>query len=419
MRPGSKYAFFVYSSDDRVKLVLRVHQRVPITIRGCVLRIERALSRPYWSPGASGYHLELGRPLEPAKSSAIIEELKRTVPKWRGSNEPSRVIWIGRLPMDVSRESLANFWSRLGCVVEVRTSLNGFAHVEFASTEEALRAARQGTPHGFRYENRLLHVDFAVWKLYIGPEYRVVYISGWPASHNRSALLQWAYDIPNVLGATVLPPFRGEQRSDPRGAYLHFQSIDDARAGLRKLDRRAGPRGETLHVSLSRLPSVHPDQLWQWAYATEEMGGPGSELKDEEAYFVKEWDGLGFGTGTEEQEEQGVGVLGCSHKPPPPHVNQVGTRGGRGVWKDWVWSRANERLRTRAGTGTTGEHDDTSSHPLLRMHMNEGEQVDATPPSIPAEREHEGAEEKLEDPEPVSSSPSSSTLGTTAQRAGL
>jgi hypothetical protein len=81
--------------------------------------------------------------------------------------------------------------------------MSGFAHVEFASMEEALRAARQGAPYGFCYADRLLDVDFAPWVFYIGPAYRVVHISGWPSSHTRPALLQWAHDVPNVVGATV------------------------------------------------------------------------------------------------------------------------------------------------------------------------------------------------------------------------
>lgn len=51
------------------------------------------------------------------------------------------------------------------------TASNRFAHVEFASAEEALRAARQGAPYGFRYAERLLAVDFAHWMFYIGPAY--------------------------------------------------------------------------------------------------------------------------------------------------------------------------------------------------------------------------------------------------------
>jgi hypothetical protein len=63
-----------------------------------------------------------GKPLDPAEASAIVEELKETVPRWRGSYEPSRVLWIGRLPYKVNPDALTNFWSRLGCVVEVRSS---------------------------------------------------------------------------------------------------------------------------------------------------------------------------------------------------------------------------------------------------------------------------------------------------------
>jgi hypothetical protein len=117
--PGSKYAYFMYSSDERVEHILRSHGRIPITVRGESLRIERTVNRPY-SPLHGSSDLELGKSLEPAASKAIIEELKQTVPRWRGTYEPSRVLWIGRLPSSVSREALTHFWSRLGCVVEVR-----------------------------------------------------------------------------------------------------------------------------------------------------------------------------------------------------------------------------------------------------------------------------------------------------------
>ncbi|KAH9976887.1 hypothetical protein BGW80DRAFT_885458 [Lactifluus volemus] len=190
----------MYSSDNRVQHILSVHRRVPITVRGRILRLERAANRPYSlrKELLEGDAPELGKPLDPTTSSAIVEELKRTVPGWKGLYEPSRVLWIGRLPNNISHIALTNFWSRLGCVVEVRPSKSGFAYVEFASTEGALRAARQGAPHGFRYTDRLLNVDFAPWVFFIGPEYRVVHISGWPASHTRPALLQWAYDVPNI-----------------------------------------------------------------------------------------------------------------------------------------------------------------------------------------------------------------------------
>ncbi len=84
--------------------------------------MERATDIPYSLDTEPSEHLpELGKPLDPAASSAVVEELKKTVPRWRGSYEPSRVLWVGRLPIDISRNVLTNFWSRLGCVVEVRT----------------------------------------------------------------------------------------------------------------------------------------------------------------------------------------------------------------------------------------------------------------------------------------------------------
>ncbi|KAH9954695.1 hypothetical protein BC827DRAFT_1272378 [Russula dissimulans] len=419
MRPGSKYAFFVYSSDDLVDHVLRVHQRVPLVVRGRTLRVERSRNRPYGvSPEHSDNPVELGKPLDPAASSAILEELKQTVPKWRGLYEPSRVLWIGRLPTDFSKEPLTNFWSRLGCVVEVRASSNGFAHVEFATTQEALRAARQGAPHGFRYAQRLLHVDFAPWKFYISNAYRVVYVSGWPASEDRHALLRWAYDIPNIHGATVLPPFRGEGRSDPRSAYLQFRTISDARAGLHKLVGREGPGGEGMHVALSRAPAVRRDRLWRWAHAMEE----GLEkIQDEEAYFEAEWEGLGFGTGTEEEEE-GEEEEGEEEEELPVSRRGVdgldvpvvlerpsrGTRGGRGHFKDWSWSRANERKRERASgllveRSSLGKHDarfDTPHlHPLLQREPTYGEEDHAATPTAPPPFPFPAAESELEDPQ--------------------
>jgi hypothetical protein len=119
--PGSKRAHFIYSNEDRVEDILSVHQQVPITVGGRTLRIERAENRPYRpSPGYLGDDLEFGKPLDPATSSAILKELTRMVSGFKGSHNPSRVLWIGGLPTRISRVALANFWSRVGCVVDVR-----------------------------------------------------------------------------------------------------------------------------------------------------------------------------------------------------------------------------------------------------------------------------------------------------------
>jgi hypothetical protein len=104
-----------------------------------------------------------------------------------------------------------------------------------------------------------------------------------------------------------VPPFRGENRSDPRSAFLQFSTRGEARAAFRMLDGRVGPGGETLHLRLSRLPVVHPNQMWMWVHKVEEMekrgGGEGGE-----ACLESEWEGLGFGTGEEEQDDtRGVG----------------------------------------------------------------------------------------------------------------
>jgi hypothetical protein len=113
----------MYSSKERVEEVLRAHDRLPITMRRKALRIEHSENRPViLSNEPSDLALEMGKPLDPAESSAVVEELKETVRRWRGMCEPSRVLWIGRLPYNIDPEALTNFWSRLGCVIEVRSS---------------------------------------------------------------------------------------------------------------------------------------------------------------------------------------------------------------------------------------------------------------------------------------------------------
>jgi hypothetical protein len=104
---------------------------------------------------------------------------------------------------------------------------------------------------------------------------------------------------------TVVPPFRGERRSDSRCAFLQLPSIDEARAALRKLDGRMGPGGETLQVTLSRLPALPLAQLWR-----------SMDVEEEEEEV---WAGpLGFATGDEVGD-----VAGLDKRL------QIGTRGGR------------------------------------------------------------------------------------------
>ena len=239
---------------------------------------------------------------------------------------------------------------------------------------------RQGVPHGFRYEKRLLDVDFAPWVFFVGPIYRCVYISGWSPSHGRNGLLRWASDIPDIVGAIVrtsfslsltkektppyrlncfsnphsstktkrnkktVPPFRGEKRSSPRGAFLYFRSTGAARAGFRALNGRKGPSGsETLHLTLSRRSAVHDDRLWRWAYM-EESG-------EDDSCFEHEWGGLGFGTGQEydyeSESSSPVRQFGEGRQAEP------GTRGGRlRIWKDPAWRRG----RRDVGEDTTFSH---------------------------------------------------------------
>lgn len=159
----------------------------------------------------------------------------------------------------------------------------------------------------------------------------------------------------------TVPPFRGEKREAPRGAFLYFTSVGYARAGLRALHGRKGPPGsETLQVTLSRKAAVHSDRLWRWAYM-EERGDTVDDLS-----FADEWAGLGFGTGREEPRSSSAPSSSGAHGEP-------GTRGGRRiVWKEPAWTMEMTKRddapsvssfshslwpRARGGGGKGGEDD--------------------------------------------------------------
>jgi hypothetical protein len=165
-------------------------------------------------------------------------------------------------------------------------------------------------------------------------------------------------------------PFRGEQRTDPRGAFLQFPSIDDARAALRALDGRQGPGGETLRVTLSPAPAVHPNRLWRWVSIPE-----GTE--EEAAFFENECDKLGFGTG-KEQEQEKVVVDERGRKVWKPRVD---TRGGR--FKDWMKARSKKE-----------ENEDALRSDVWRMQgdLDRGEQEQEEP--VEGEGEGEKGEDK-------------------------
>lgn len=97
-----------------------------------------------------------------------LKELTLTVSRLRGSHNPSRVFWIGRLPTRISWTALkflqptrlchrrlyvsdrVRFPVNRSLTYEI-TALIGFANVDFESVEEALRMLCQGALHVFRY----------------------------------------------------------------------------------------------------------------------------------------------------------------------------------------------------------------------------------------------------------------------------
>lgn len=147
--------------------------------------------------------------------------------------------------------------------------------------------------------------------------------------------------------------------------------MEDARAGLQKLVGRAGPGGETPHLSLSCFPVIHSNRLWRWVYMEEELG--------EDAPFKKEWGELGFGTGHEGEELDVVSdALGTDAQegPSSPERAQVGTRGGRGHWRYHV-----EQIRAADAQDAADNYRalfGTSHEPPAHPNPNHGEQD--TPP---------------------------------------
>ncbi|KAI0270387.1 hypothetical protein BC834DRAFT_861094 [Gloeopeniophorella convolvens] len=352
MRPGSQYAHFLYSSPERVDEILAVHARSPVSLHGQRLRIERSTNRPYSPrlPSAEAV-TELEPPMSAAEARDTIDELRRTVPGWRGAYAPSRVLWIGRLPRAMPADALAAFWARLGTVVDVRTSYDGFAHIEFACIADALHAARQGAPHGFAHSGRLLAVDFAPWVFHIGVSYRSAHIVRWPADRNRDALLRWAskHNAPKPHMAYVLPAARGAQ-DGMRSALLWYRRVDDARLAVRTL------AGTGAGVVLSRATLVPPNRLWLWA------------AEDEDGEEPEEWGGLGFGANRSVERH-----ARRARRYTP--VEELGTRGGR---VSPVARRHDGRVRDAAAvlTGQEGEEREETGVPWPEREVTRA----ATPP---------------------------------------
>jgi len=119
--PGLRYGYFVYLSDDRVKNILHVHKRVPITFWGQSLHIERTKNRPYGLLTDSEEGLLKH---EKPTCSALIKELKEAA---RGGARVERLVralhmlWISQLPNDIPSKILTSFWSCLGCIIEIHT----------------------------------------------------------------------------------------------------------------------------------------------------------------------------------------------------------------------------------------------------------------------------------------------------------
>ena len=175
------------------------------------------------SPGSPDLALELRKSLDPAASEAIIEELRQTVPRWGGLYEPSRVLWIGRLPSSVSvprschKMLEATQLRRQGAPIFVLSPL-GFHWSWITEISAQQRVGSRTTRFEYGRGTANCTSGSAAWVPLRGSPprhrhcsmavlyrtfYRVAYIPGWPASYSRPELLQWAYDIHHVTGGAV------------------------------------------------------------------------------------------------------------------------------------------------------------------------------------------------------------------------
>lgn len=97
---------------------------------------------------------------------ATVEFAQNNVNTHMGIRNPSRTLYLGNVPFDVTDKDLGELFEGIANVVDVRVAIDrrtglakGFAHADFLDIESAkvgLELLRQRRPHG-----RRLRVDFS------------------------------------------------------------------------------------------------------------------------------------------------------------------------------------------------------------------------------------------------------------------
>jgi hypothetical protein len=130
---------------DRVEHILSVHQRVPYTLpEQCYCYHIGCMGIPLHnlSPGSLRRHLlDLGKPLDPARSGAIFGGRRQAMPlRWRGLLEPSRVRTCS---LQLCKYDVANVvWQTVFCTFSHPKNFRPHAHVMMNNSAAILSSGR-------------------------------------------------------------------------------------------------------------------------------------------------------------------------------------------------------------------------------------------------------------------------------------
>ncbi|ETW79651.1 hypothetical protein HETIRDRAFT_410373, partial [Heterobasidion irregulare TC 32-1] len=199
------------------------------------------------------------------------------IPRFIDDHPPSPDLFLGNLPFSVNKPLVRQFFNRYGTIIDVRVAYDahgncaGYAHVEFASVEDALAALIVGARRGFFYGDRALRVGFGQSAraqhhgagsgggrgiVYDGSAERLprmavrsktVYVHQWKGT--EAALRDRFRNYRGFAGVFVEPPIRGKPW---RAAFVQFVDVYTAERAIAyaRRETRAGTGAAALELEV-------------------------------------------------------------------------------------------------------------------------------------------------------------------------
>ncbi|THH05007.1 hypothetical protein EW146_g10016 [Bondarzewia mesenterica] len=220
----------------------------------------------------------------------IVEEPKTVyIPNFMTDFPPSSDVFVGNLPFAVSKKSLQHFWSKFGTLLDVyigkypvlvpawldnNGDCLGYAHLAFASLEDARAVLARGAGQGFMYGERMIRVGYGdgganPWKL----KSKTLYIHKWFGPER--ALREAFSPCRGFMNLIIEPPIVGKPW---RAAFVQFEDVIDASDALITLNgKEILPKHPALDVRLSRTPMPLKVELYR--------------LTDPNAFCFGDWKG--------------------------------------------------------------------------------------------------------------------------------